>query len=118
MALLIDEWESGDERFDGPGDALFGAFDGDALVGIGGVTIEHDADAMRMRRFYVLRDWRKRGVGRALAQLMMARGLEHADFLTCNARATPAAEKFWEAMGFAPVNAPGWTHTFTRALDV
>ncbi len=97
---------------------MFGAFDGDALVGIGGVTIEHDADAMRMRRFYVLRDWRKRGVGRALAQLMMARGLEHADFLTCNARATPAAEKFWEAMGFAPVNAPGWTHTFTRALDV
>jgi GNAT superfamily N-acetyltransferase len=115
MGLLVDQWESGAERFDAPGEALFGAFDGDALIGVGGVTIEHGADAMRMRRLYVLHDWRKRGAGRALAQLMMATGLESADFLTCNARATPAAAKFWEAMGFAPVTAPGWTHIFTRS---
>jgi GNAT superfamily N-acetyltransferase len=115
MGMLIDEWETGAERFDEPGEALFGAFDGDALIGVGGVTIEHGADAMRMRRLYVLADWRKRGAGRALAQLMMAKGLESADFLTCNARATPAAAKFWEAMGFAPVTAPGWTHIFTRS---
>jgi GNAT superfamily N-acetyltransferase len=114
MGLLIDEWESGAERFDAAGEALFGAFDGDTLIGVGGVTIERDADAMRMRRLYVLRNWRKRGAGRALAQMMIAKGLESADFLTCNARATPAAAKFWEAMGFTPVVAPGWTHIFTR----
>ena len=116
MGLLIDEWESGAEHFDAPGEALFGAFDGNALIGVGGVTIESDADAMRMRRLYVLHDWRKRGAGRALAQVMIANGLESADFLTCNARATPAAAKFWEAMGFAPVDAPGWTHVFMRHL--
>jgi GNAT superfamily N-acetyltransferase len=112
MSLLIAEWESGVERFDAPGEALFGAFDSDILVGVGGVTVEQDADAMRMRRLYVLHDWRKRGIGRALAQAMIAKGLESADFLTCNARATPTAAKFWEAVGFTPTNAPGWTHVF------
>jgi GNAT superfamily N-acetyltransferase len=114
MGLLINEWESGAERFDAPGEALFGAFDGDTLIGIGGVTIEQGADAMRMRRLYVLGNWRKRGAGRTLAQMMIAKGLESADFLTCNARATPTAAKFWEATGFTPVVAPGWTHIFTR----
>jgi GNAT superfamily N-acetyltransferase len=114
MGLLIDEWDNGVERFDETGEALFGAFDGNTLIGVGGVTIEADADAMRMRRLYVLRDWRKRGVGRALAQVMIAKGLESADFLTCNARATPASMKFWEAMRFTAADAPGWTHVYTR----
>lgn len=116
MGLLIDEWDSGAERFEAPGEALFAALDGDTLIGIGGVTVESGADAMRMRRLYVLGDWRKRGAGRALAQMMIAKGLESADFLTCNARATTTAAKFWEAMGFTPVEAPGWTHIFARQL--
>ena len=113
MGLLVDEWASGTERFAEPGEALFAAFDGDVLVGIGGVTTENAAPAMRMRRLYVLRGWRKRGVGRMLAEAMMARGFESADMLTCNAR-PPGAAEFWDAMGFRRVTAAGWTHELSR----
>lgn len=110
MGLLIDEWASGAERFDGVGEALFAAYDGDTLVGMGGVTRETDIPAMRMRRLYILKAYRKRGAGRALAQALIAKGFESADLLTCNARATPEAAIFWEATGFERVERAGWTH--------
>lgn len=113
MGLLIAEWASGFECFDQPGEALFAAFEGDRLIGIGGVTVERDAPAVRMRRIYVLRGWRKQGAGRALAAVMMAQGFENADLLTSNAR-PPGAAEFWDAMGFARVTAPGWTHELRR----
>jgi GNAT superfamily N-acetyltransferase len=113
MGLLLDEWASGFERFDGPGEALFAAFDGDTLVGIGGVANETDTPAMRMRRLYVLTDWRKRGVGRLLANAMMEHGFRSAARLTCNAR-PPGAAEFWDAMGFVRVDAANWTHEKRR----
>ncbi|HEY1630706.1 MAG TPA: GNAT family N-acetyltransferase [Rhizomicrobium sp.] len=113
MGLLVEEWASGFERFDKPGEALFAAFDGGTLIGIGGVTIERDAPAMRMRRLYVLCDRRKQGAGRALAAAMMAQGFQSADLLTSNAR-PPGAAEFWDAMGFKRIAAPRWTHELRR----
>jgi GNAT superfamily N-acetyltransferase len=112
MALLVDGWPT--QRFDGPGEALFAAYDGETLTGVGGVTRETDAPAMRMRRLYVLPIARRQGAGRLLADAMIAKGFESADLLTCNARATPLAAPFWEKMGFMRVDAPGWTHELTR----
>ncbi|MBI3676714.1 MAG: GNAT family N-acetyltransferase [Proteobacteria bacterium] len=115
MGLLVDEWTSGAECFSKPGEALFGAFDGGGLVGIGGVTLEPDTRvrAMRMRRLYVLRGWRNRGVGRALAARMMQHGFSAANLLTCNTRPLGAAE-FWDAMGFSRVAADGRTHELKK----
>ena len=117
MALLVDEWASGMQRFNRPGEALFAAFDGDALAGAGGVTGEPHTSvhAMRMRRLYVLQIHRRRGVGRLLAKNMIRHGFESAPLLTCNARATPAAAPFWESLGFRPVTAPNRTHELRRA---
>lgn len=114
VGLLQREWESGVQRFDAGGAALFGAFENGVLTGIGGVTPETGLaePAMRMRRFYVLPASRRSGTGRALASAAMAHGLLTAPLLTCNARATPLAAPFWEAMGFRPVRAPGYTHIY------
>lgn len=109
MGVLVADWEAGRERYDRPGEALFGAFDGTRLVGIGCVKRETDVPAMRMRRLYVLRTARRHGAGRVLAQAMIARGFESAGRLTCNA-VPPGAGEFWEAMGFERVTADGWTH--------
>jgi GNAT superfamily N-acetyltransferase len=109
MGVLVADWQSGKERYDKPGEALFGAFDGERLVGIGCVKQEADLPAMRMRRLYVLRAARGHGTGRALAQAIMDRGFESADRLTCNA-VPPGAGEFWDAMGFERVTADGWTH--------
>tara|TARA_R110000787_G_scaffold8528_8_gene28891 strand:- start:4260 stop:4697 length:438 start_codon:yes stop_codon:yes gene_type:complete len=112
MHLLADDWRSGEQRFAADGEALFGAFDGAELVGVGGVTWETGLTemAMRMRRFYILPQARGSGVGRAVAEMVMAQGFARAPLLTCNARATPLAAPFWEAMGFWRENLPNITH--------
>jgi GNAT superfamily N-acetyltransferase len=112
MSLLAEEWASAAERFDGPQDALFAALVDGELAGVGGVTAEKTEPAMRMRRLYVRPRFRRSGVGRALAGAMMQQALEAASVLTVNARASEAAGPFWEAMGFKPVEAPGYTHRF------
>lgn len=112
MRALADQWADGSQRFDGEGEGLFATFAGADLAGVGGVTVETGAGepAMRMRRLYVRPDLRRTGAGRALAGAMMQQGFAAAPLLTSNARATPAAPAFWEAMGFEPVDRPGFTH--------
>jgi GNAT superfamily N-acetyltransferase len=112
MALLAAQWADGDERFDGPDEGLFAGLVGGEMAGVGGVTRETGAGepAMRMRRLYVRPAFRRSGLGRTLAGAMMQQGFAAAPLLTANARATPAAPPFWEAMGFAPADRPGFTH--------
>ena len=62
-----EEWLSGANRFSKEGEALFAVFDGARLVAIGGVNRATDS-CCRLRRFYVRREERRRGVGRQLLQ--------------------------------------------------
>jgi GNAT superfamily N-acetyltransferase len=116
VSLLAAEWTSGVDQYDGRDEALFAAFIEGDLAGIGGVTTETGAGepAMRMRRLYVRPAFRRTGLGRVLAGAMMQQGFAGARLLTANARATPAAPPFWEAMGFEPADMPGFTHWSRR----
>lgn len=114
MTLLAEQWAGAEQRFDADGAALFAAFIDGELAGVGGVSAETAEAAMRMRRLYVRPAFRRSGVGRALVGAMMQQGFEGADVLTVNARASDAAAPFWEAMGFEPVDAPGYTHRLRR----
>ena len=91
---------------------LLAAFvDGD-LVGIGGVTPEPaDPTRQRLRRLYVRPAARRTGVARTLVGALMQEALQHASVLTVHA-GNPGAERFWEAMGFAPVVGRAWSHEF------
>ena len=74
LATLAREWASGANRFDRPGEALLAAYDGDMLVGMGAMSLDPVLeDALRMRRFYVARPYRRRGVGRLLAKALLDR---------------------------------------------
>lgn len=108
MSLLAEQWGRD------PALTLFAAFVGGDLAGVGGVSPEAAIPAMRMRRLYVRPAHRRSGVARALAGAMMQQGLEAADTLTVNAQASAAAGPFWEAMGFEPVVAAGYTHRLSR----
>lgn len=113
VGTLIDRWVDGSERFDGPGEALLVAVDPglDLVVGVGGLSRCPDvAGALRVRRFYVAKQWRRRGIARTLARGLIASGLQQTDVLTCNAGASAGAAPFWEAMGFEPVDVAGITH--------
>ena len=68
---LIEEFQSGKNRFDQTGECLLMAYDGNSLVGCGGLNQQWgDAGVEerigRVRRFYVHPQYRQHGVGKTL----------------------------------------------------
>ena len=114
---LVDEWATGANRFDRPGEALFIARIGERLVGICGLNVDPyvaAANVGRVRRLYVLSAYRGLGVGRRLvmAVLQAARGR----FDVLRLRTTnPAAARLYESLGFTPSTAG---NDCTHVIDV
>ena len=102
LEVLREDWASGAERFDKPGAALFGAFAGDALLGLAGLTRDpylRGEEAGRVRRFYVRRASRRHGAGRMLLGAVAAAARETA-WQRLRVRAPAEAFAFYEACGF------------------
>jgi GNAT superfamily N-acetyltransferase len=113
LRVLKEEWDSGANRFDKPGEALVAAMDGAILAGLGSIRYDpHVPGALRMSRFYVYPPYRRRGVGRAIAEFLLQRPEVEGKTVTLNAPHAEAA-RFWEALGF--VRDPKDGHTHIRA---
>ncbi len=112
---LALDWESGGERFDKPGEALFAIYDDGELAGIGGLTREPSdpaGDVLRARRLYVSPRFRGRGLGEALVGAIVHEAFQTASRLNVNAGRD--APEFWDRMGFARVDADAFTHVLMR----
>ncbi|MCV9946043.1 MULTISPECIES: GNAT family N-acetyltransferase [unclassified Rhizobium] len=110
VARLIDEWSIGDNRFEHHGERLLGAYVDDVLAGIGGMTVETAmSGALRMRRFYIRRAMRGRGIGRMLAMAPLDHASSFCTVVTVHAGNDDAA-RFWESLGFQPYGRDGYTH--------
>jgi GNAT superfamily N-acetyltransferase len=110
LTRLIQEWSAGETRFEHDGERLLGAYIGEVLAGIGGVTVEHEvAGALRMRRFYVHPAMRRHRVGRMLALALLDHARSFCSIVTVHAGNDDAA-KFWESLGFQPYGRVGHTH--------
>jgi GNAT superfamily N-acetyltransferase len=104
-----EEWLSGANTFSKEGEALFGVLAGDHLLAIGGIN-RGSASQGRLRRFYVRSEERRRGIGRLLAQHLLAFASRYYSRvgLRCD---TEAADRFYRAVGFSRTNSvPGVTH--------
>jgi GNAT superfamily N-acetyltransferase len=118
VARLVDEWEAGRERFDAPGAVLLGAFEGTALLAIGGLTPDPyggDPAVGRLRHVYVRASARRRGVGRRLVTALEDRAAARYGALVLRTD-TAAGARFYEAVGYAALPAGG-TATHRRRLD-
>ncbi len=105
---LAAEWTAGVTRFDRDGEALLVARVGGTLAGIGGITIDPvTPEALRMRRFYVRKLFRRKGVGHRLASAILAAAPPGYPLI---ANAAGGSEPFWEALGFASDRRGGHTH--------
>ncbi|MFQ4139459.1 GNAT family N-acetyltransferase [Nodosilinea sp. PGN35] len=108
---LIEEYRSGLNRFDRPGEVLLGASVEGAMVGIGGLSrdpyFNHPAVG-RLRHVYVRAAWRRRGVGRVLVMALLEAARPHYQLLTLRTD-TAAATAFYQTLGFKPE--PHWPHT-------
>jgi ribosomal protein S18 acetylase RimI-like enzyme len=109
---LVDEWGNGANRFDRPGEALFGAWVDGRLVGVCGLNVDPyagDARVGRVRHLYVLNASRRLGVARALMAKVLAAARDRFDTLRLSTR-NPAAARLYEALGFHPVAQRDCTH--------
>ncbi len=113
---LVEEWASGANRFDRPGEALFAALIDGRLVGVCGLNVDpYSAEPRlgRVRHLYVLSAYRRRGIGGQLAAevIAAARGrFDHLRLSTLN----PVAARFYQRLGFRSAEAAHCTHV----LDV
>jgi GNAT superfamily N-acetyltransferase len=99
---LADEWTSGANRFNRPGEQLFLARIDGQVVGVCGLNFDPyagDDSIGRIRRLYVLKAHRRQGVGRALVRTVVDAAA--ARFRTLHVRTNDAgAGRFYEAIGF------------------
>jgi len=108
---LADEWMAGTMRFDRQAEALIAAHLGRDLAGLGGLTIDpFQRDALRMRRFYVRASFRRRGIGRAIAEKLLAHARAFGRPVTVNA--ATGSELFWLSLGFVADARNGHNHIF------
>ncbi len=99
---LVDEWTSGANRFDRPGEALFVARIAGEIVGVCGLNVDPYAVAPtigRVRHLYVLLAHRRRGVGRRLMAEIVAAARGRFERLHLRTR-NPAAAALYERLGF------------------
>ncbi|MBB2749675.1 UNVERIFIED_ORG: GNAT superfamily N-acetyltransferase [Rhizobium aethiopicum] len=110
ITRLVDEWWAGDIRFERDGEILLGAYVGQALAGVGGMTLEPAlSGALRMRRFYVSSEMRRRGIGRLLALALLNHARAFSGVVTVHP-GNPGAVKFWGALGFRRYGPDGDIH--------
>jgi len=114
VARLCEEWANGVNRFERPGEALFGVFVGSDLVGIGGLNGQTEVTG-RLRHFYILPSHRRQGWGRRLLCHLLNHAAHHFRRVVLRTD-TDSADQFYRACGFTRALAPGdVTHTIELA---
>lgn len=110
---LVEEWGNGVNRFDRPGEALFGASVDGQLVGVCGLNIDPYAGnerVGRVRHLYVLSSFRRSGVGRRLVVHVVEAARGRFDDLRLRTT-NLAAARLYEALGFGvSADAADYTH--------
>lgn len=112
IQTLVEQWASGENRFDAPGEILCGHLDQGLLVAVGALNIDPFAGSTevgRLRKIYVRPAWRNKGVGRGLVTTLIEQARTH--FRCVRLRADNAnAARLYERIGFAPIASPDATH--------
>jgi len=99
---LVNEYASGANQFDAPGEALLGAYSLD-LIGVCGLNRDpylDDPSVGRVRRLYVSPRCRHRGVGRSLVGAVIREAGRQYRVLVLRSDA-PEACAFYRALGFS-----------------
>lgn len=114
---LRQNWQDGSNCFDRPGEMLWHAMSGSALLAIGGLNRDPYPDGEgwgRIRHLYIRQDSRRTGLGRALLARLVAAADGH--FARLRLRAPQSAFLFYESQGFSPVQGqPFATHVLIRS---
>ena len=109
----LDEWESGANRFDRPGEAFYLAQVGDRVVGMCGLNIDPyltDPRVGRIRHLYVLPGFRRNRIGRRLVEACLDQAAIRFDRVRLRTF-NPQAAGFYSVVGFDEVSDESATHS-------
>jgi GNAT superfamily N-acetyltransferase len=111
IVRLVNDYLSGTNRFNKPGEALFIAFDEEVTVGICGLNLDPftNGHVGRVRRLYVLPEYRNHGIGRRLIEEIIGKANDIYDQLVLKTDSEKAS-KFYKSLGFKEVNNSNSTH--------
>jgi GNAT superfamily N-acetyltransferase len=99
---LVAEYVEGINRFDKPGEALFGVYWDENLIAIGGLNQDpylSESDIARVRHVYVLSAWRNQGIGKNLMHAIIGEAKGRFRLLTLRTFSAEA-DGFYRAIGF------------------
>ena len=110
VTRLVDDYQSGANRFEQRGEVLLVARAEDGTVlGVCGLNATEQSGVGRVRRFYVLPLRRSQGIGAALLGQIISAARLH--FTTLELRTSdPRAGAFYGSHGFHAVQRSGTTH--------
>jgi GNAT superfamily N-acetyltransferase len=100
---LVDEYQSGTNRFDGQGGVLLGGYVEHELIAVGGVQRDpylNDPAVGRVRHVYVQPTYRRLGVGRLLMGALIEHARNHFEILTLRTPTTHG-DAFYTTLGFS-----------------
>ncbi|QGQ94182.1 GNAT family N-acetyltransferase [Paenibacillus psychroresistens] len=103
ISRLLEEYSNGENRFSEEGEALFAVFLKDRIIGIGGLNKDpylKENSIGRVRRLYVLKEYRKLGAGRGLMDRIIQEARKHYTAIVLNTN-NPVADKFYSSLGFS-----------------
>ena len=103
---LVDDYVSGSNTFSEPGECLGVALSGDQLIAVGGINVDpyyNISSLGRIRHLYVHPDFRRRGVGARLMELIERNGEKHFDVFQLFTASRTAA-RFYEGLNYVPVS--------------
>jgi ribosomal protein S18 acetylase RimI-like enzyme len=99
---LVDDWTSGNNRFDRPGEGLYSATLASRIVGVCGLNVDPyaaDSRTGRVRHLCVLSEHRRRGIGGQLVRQVI--GAAQGSFAWLRLRTgDESAARFYESLGF------------------
>ncbi|WP_020395976.1 GNAT family N-acetyltransferase [Thiolinea disciformis] len=101
LKRLKQEFVSGVNCFDKEGEILCGVYQNEQLIALEGINtwLYQDNSVGRLRRFYVLPDYRKQGIGRLLLTHLENAASSHFETLYLYTDTVSAAQ-FYQACGY------------------
>ncbi|MGG1721450.1 GNAT family N-acetyltransferase [Bacillus wiedmannii] len=102
LIRLISEYENKINIFNKTGEYLYGIFQGEKLIGIGGLNEDPYSENNkigRVRRFYIAKEYRRKGLGRLLLVRIISDAKKHFNIVVLNTD-TVQGDKFYTSSGF------------------
>ena len=107
LERLINDYKIGTNNFSKSGEFLYGVFNKEGLlIAIGGINedpFSTNEQIGRLRRFYVSKDYRRKGVGRSLVTRILKDASKHYEIIVLYTD-TEHADMFYSSLGFIKDN--------------